>query len=618
MKKIYLSILSLAVLATANAQEATTLVSRTGGSTLQEATMINQLPTQKATVLWSDNCSDISTFTVTNTGTGTNANTGWEYSAAATIPTNGPFASTSVADGFFMVNSDGNNTGDNTNSIIHSELVTPTIDLSGNANVVLKFQQNFRWWHDTRTVSVSGDDGVTWTDYLISDDAAYDIGIYQGGQSTSGASGSTIQTVIDISAVAGSSSTVKIKFTYDDNDIWAWFWAIDDLEIIARPNDDIQVVSTFIVDQSNEGVEYGRTPIDQVGTNWEVGAQVYNFGLVDAANVAVSSVESNGAFSYTANLALIETDSTYTVSSVETPTLPIGTYVVDYTAVSDGEQSGGADFGDNVGQRTMEVTQWEYSVDGIGVYPAGGIVSAIGTASFTDASDNLVIVSKYNFKQATTIYSIKAMISSTTVAGGEVYGSIIDTSVFINGSTTALFTTPAHVVTAQDVTNGYVELVFDLNNQPSLAAGSYYAAVELISNSGSNNISILNDERVAQPNSASMIFLPTPDANGNQVFTNGNASAIRMIVQDPATIGLNENTLAGVSVYPNPSEGVVTVSNVNNTENTIVVYDMVGNVVYTTSANSSTTIDLSSNGTGVYMVKVSNENGSIVERVVIK
>jgi len=33
---------------------------------------------------------------------------------------------------------------------------------------------------------------------------------------------------------------------------------------------------------------------------------------------------------------------------------------------------------------------------------------------------------------------------------------------------------------------------------------------------------------------------------------------------------------------------------------------------------STSTIDLSGNGTGVYVVKVSNENGSMVERVVIK
>ncbi len=612
MKKIYLSILSLAVLATASAQEQKALVSRSGNM-MQEASMINHIPMEKATVLWSDDIANLNNWTVVNTGTGTNATTGWYHEtnpAAIPVSTISPFASTSAANGFMMVNSDANNTTDNDGSVIHSEITSNTIDLSANTNVVLRFQQNFRWWKDTRTVSVSGDNGATWTDYLISDQTAYDIGIYQGNQSSLNPD----LVVIDISSVAGGSAQVQIKFTYDDNDIWAWYWAIDDVEIIAKPNDDIQVLSAFIVDQSNEGVEYGRTPVDQVGTNWEVGAQVFNFGVNDQTNVNVTSVEAGGAFSYTATRALHEADSTYIISTVEMPTLPVGTYVVDYTAVSDGETSASPDFGDNTAQRTFEVTNWEYSIDGIGVYPAGGLISSMGTASFQNASDNLIIASKYNFKNAVTIKSIKAMISSTTVAGAEVFGLIIDTADLLADNPTPLFiTSSSYVVTAQDVTNGFIELNFDITAQPSLPAGSYYAAVELLSNGNSTDISILNDERVAQPFSGSMIYIPN-----DQTYSNGVASAVRMVVQDPAFIGLNENSLEGVSVYPNPSQGVITVSNANNTENTIVVYDMVGKVVYSTSANSSTTIDLSSNGTGVYMVKVSNENGSMVERVVIK
>ena len=52
--------------------------------------------------------------------------------------------------------------------------------------------------------------------------------------------------------------------------------------------------------------------------------------------------------------------------------------------------------------------------------------------------------------------------------------------------------------------------------------------------------------------------------------------------------------------------------------NTIVVYDMVGSVVLSTEASAATTLDLSGNGTGIYVVEVSNNNGTMVERVVIK
>jgi hypothetical protein len=45
---------------------------------------------------------------------------------------------------------------------------------------------------------------------------------------------------------------------------------------------------------------------------------------------------------------------------------------------------------------------------------------------------------------------------------------------------------------------------------------------------------------------------------------------------------------------------------------------MLGKVLLTKDSNENTTIDLSANGTGIYMVKVTNENGSMIERVIIK
>ena len=40
----------------------------------------------------------------------------------------------------------------------------------------------------------------------------------------------------DISSVAGGQSEVLIQFYYNDNDIWAWFWAVDDIAISELPD----------------------------------------------------------------------------------------------------------------------------------------------------------------------------------------------------------------------------------------------------------------------------------------------------------------------------------------------------------------------------------------------
>jgi C1A family cysteine protease len=71
---------------------------------------------------------------------------------------------------------------------------------------------------------------------------------------------------------------------------------------------------------------------------------------------------------------------------------------------------------------------------------------------------------------------------------------------------------------------------------------------------------------------------------------------------DVADVNMNSS----VQVFPNPSNGVFTFSNLEN-ENRIEVYDYVGNLVYqTTSKNTSVAVDLKEKSQGVYMYKVIN------------
>jgi hypothetical protein len=203
------------------------------------------------------------------------------------------------------------------------------------------------------------------------------------------------------------------------------------------------------------------------------------------------------------------------------------------------------------------------------------------------------------------------MLATGTVAGGEIVGSFIDTASFWLGNMTPIHSTSLITITAAHISAGFVDLLF--SDVVNMNANAYYAAVAMYSNGGTSNISIRDDETVAQPGDASAIFIPN-----DQSYGNGTAFGIRLLLGDTWGVGLNENTLTGVSVYPNPSEGVITVTNDNNSTNTIEVLDMLGKVVYSSSASTSTSVDLSSAGTGVYLVKVSNETGSMVERVVIK
>ena len=186
--------------------------------------------------IWYDDCSDPNNWLFENTST---LNIDWrvEYDPNAT-PAGGtltPMASATASNGFMFVNSDadgGSTDNDGTTIECTFTNVTP-VDLSAYPYVQLSFQHNFRWWQDTRIVEVSGDNGVTWSQV---DEITNNAGYTYANQS----SDNPHMSVYDISAVAGGRPEVKVRFYYNDNDYWAWYWAVDDIAISELPDDNIQ------------------------------------------------------------------------------------------------------------------------------------------------------------------------------------------------------------------------------------------------------------------------------------------------------------------------------------------------------------------------------------------
>lgn len=521
-----------------------------------------------------------------------------------------PFASTSAANGFMLFDADSLNFPVSPNYVSATgELISPPIDLTGATSAILKMEQNFRWCcsptHNIN-LSVSSDGGTTWgTPYNLMLPSSSPSDDFQ-------ASNGSYNISVNISGQAAG-NTIQLKFTWDGIGSGSshYFWNIDDLEISELPAEDIIMNSAYLVGENNGGISYGRTPIDQMDDNYFIGSEIYNGGANPAMNTTLTA--DFGAFTSTSSLALIEHDSTKTVETTEALSLTEGVYTGTYTVVSDGETAG-AEFYNNIGGREFEITELyyvgngEYSIDGIGVYTTEVNIGSLGTNSFTGGEDGLVCASLYHIKQNASIGSLRIMLAAGTVVGAEVYGSIKDTATFWSNDMTALYSSTVGVVSAAEIAVGYIEVYF--SSPAYLTPGVYYAAVELYSNGGATPIRIADDETISQPNDASAIYIP-----GDQSYTNGNALGIRMIYEIG---GLNENSLDGVSIYPNPSEGLVNVTNENNANNVITVYNMVGEVILSHTAQKSTTIDLSSQGTGIYMVKVTNENGSMLERVTIK
>ena len=79
---------------------------------------------------------------------------------------------------------------------------------------------------------------------------------------------------------------------------------------------------------------------------------------------------------------------------------------------------------------------------------------------------------------------------------------------------------------------------------------------------------------------------------------------------------LNDN----FNIYPNPTNGVFTITNEKNNPYDIIIYDVVGKLVYEKQheTNKEIKLDLSAIGKGIYFVTIISDNQRIVKRLVIK
>ena len=564
-----------------------------------------------------------STSSCTGTGTGatdpgTGATAQWRFETDPNlIPVSAlaPFGSATASNGFLFIDSDacGGGDGDGTPIFVTATIATP-IDLTGENSVVLSFSHNYRWWQDTRGVRVSGDNGATWVQYEITNNSGY-----PNDQN----SGNPEITSIDVSSDVGGQSQVLVQFYYEDNDFWAWYWAVDDVKISRKDLNNIQANSSWIYGETHYGAEYGRVPITEIDANWVVGAQVTNDGVNDQTNVTLNA--DFGSFSTTSSLGIVESDSTSVIESLEPLTLTAGTYQGTFTVSSDSDQVGGANFGDNTYERNFEITSDVYSLDGIGLHPAGyEALGSLGSNSWADAADGLVCGTYYNLKQTQVLNSVRTYITSNSVAQAEIILYIIDSLSFTSGAFgNATYTSDLYTLTATDVSNGYFDMsIATLSGwDPStnsntwenltLSAGGYYLAVELFSGGGTYHVRIVDDATVTQPAWSSAIWYPQ-----DQAYSNGNAFAIRMNMG--ANVGINENVANEVSIYPNPTSDVLNISTNSNNLSELTVKDITGKIVLSQNFYAKVSINTKNYSKGIYLIDVKNNLGKVSEKISVQ
>lgn len=600
MKKIYLSILCLSAFGITSFGQVNRQFSELkvrGTEEMRKSVKPSNTNVEKATPLWSSDFSVGADWVMANTSAPTPGNWVISTSTATTIGYGtgawADAAAVSDENGYALFDSDAvGGTGGAQNATI---TYAGTINLSAYAALTIDFRQRVRKFTTTETfVGVSTDGGMTWTNYPVNVTLASGV-VRERTES------------INITNSAGSQASVKIRFQYIG--AWDYLWAVDDVAIYEQPANDVQILSAYCSGSTNEGIEYGRTIINHLDASYLVGLEAYNFGTDDQTNVAGDADYT--AFTSMFSFGTIVAGDTVILENTETPTLTVGAYPGLFSLVSDLETAGDY-FGNNTFNRPFAVTQNEYSQDGIGVYNAADLqVTSLGTNSFTGGEDGLRMAAMYHIKQTDDFWALKVMLANGTDPGSYVIASILDTGLFLLQDFTPIATSVEYFVTAADITAGFIVVPF--TSMATLGAGAYYASIQCYSDAGATDIRVLDDQTVAQPGAASMIFIPGGANPG--VYSNGIALGIRLLA---GTAGIGQNELEGVTIYPNPSTGLVNISNDSNTENTITVLDLTGKTVATKVVSSATQLDLSSVGTGVYFIEISNTNGKKVERVVIR
>ncbi len=551
----------------------------------------------------------------TNVDVGTPAGTqdvtfSWTNDPAAVTPSalgfmpSEIFGSTDASNGYLWANSDrGLAASPGTTHI--TELTTTPIDASAQSSVLLTYEALIGVFDTSANtaaiVRVSNDGGVNWTNFqafpcLVTGAAAPPCARWS-------ANPQFIE--IDISSVAANEPAVLIQFQWRGG--WEYFYALDNIELQEVPDYERELLFS-VIDHTTGGYEYARIPQSQLPADIGIGLQARNFGTLDQTNVVltgeISDAGGSAVITSTESMAILPQNDTIFMDNLE-PTTPLvpGLYDASFWFSSD-QDSLENDPGDDLIEREFEITDGAtgvYALDGLGVY-SNTSTATLGTGNFVDGADGLIVFTFFRIINNATFTGAEAVITPTSVPGGEVIFSVHNAADVNAGDVFTTLTESANTtVTQQHIDD---ELIREEFNFPiALVPGDYYLGITMNSFGNANDVSVVDDNTVPQPGDAGLIFIAGGANPG--VFGNGNAPALRLSM-DPNISVEEVEGLGAFTISPNPSTGLIRIDTPEESQLSVEVRNMLGELVVTERFTRTTTVDLSGYAKGVYTVKLGN------------
>ncbi len=516
----------------------------------------------------------------------------------------GLIESPSVENGFMILDADWFNTYPNNGvedgavgeNAVNASFTIGPIDLSSSETnaLVLQFYSYYRICcyyagngANDLNVYISTDEGETWNDLNYIEGDIYEVNV--GTQKLS---------QIPLGGFNPNVESVHFKFEWLGTH---YFWMIDDMSVIQQPAYDLKMLSSWLTMDDPAGIEYYSIPESQMPNNL-------------MADVTYETIESDST-------RFIETGF-FDISS-----LTAGTYTFTNTIESNGDD---ALINDNSKTREFVVSENEYKIDGLyETYDYMGTGWPGGDAQ----SDGMRFANYFDIKESATLSSARIGLYTNafdtslgnfeTTSGGEVIFYLCDTTGILDPDVATLDMDFGGVIWESDfimveewmVDEGFVSVeIPDIELEPN----AYYLVVELYSNGLESDIIIYDDTSVVQPWFASL-YWSTEDGTW---YSNPNAMAIHMGINGLNYADVNEEKLlSGIEIFPNPTNSLVSISSneLLKGETTISLYNILGENIKNWNINNfgfSNSINIEDLPSGNYILKVSNEEKTIHEKIV--
>jgi hypothetical protein len=521
------------------------------------------------------------------------------------------FASETVDNGFALFNSDAGSSSGAPTQDSWIQIANP-IDLTDVDVPRFIFTTYYKRWADVTTFEYSVDDGATWSSVELFPD------VVQGGATTPN------ETYLLNVPELGNEASVLFRFRQVGD--WDYGWYIDDINIVDAPDYDLKLTSAATnffsaVDYTQPGngdyyhisSHYGKIP-DEIATTESsfifFNVVVDNNGMQDATpvvDITITDSETNEVYTYnyvhsvvlaagekdTLDIAWEEADA-FLLGPDE---FVLGNYDIDFELSIDGQTD--AVTTNNSFSTYFEITDYEYARDG------GNLDGVCGPGIWLDGgNDGDMFAVDYTFFESSTLDSVQAYVTSTSAAGTSLICHVFSFDV---GSETwvEIAASPLSIVEEADLgtwkTFTFADPVnYDVPAGESLdlkIAFSFYY-------NGGEDLWIGEDNTI--PSSVWGTNWKFVADDGWTTITNyyDAVPMIRAFIL-PTLLNTPQNFVdSDINMYPNPSTGIVTISNVEE-GSTIEIINLMGQVVKVVeSANTISNIDLSNEANGTYIVRV--------------